>query len=528
MKSRALLAVLGVVLSARAATGATHTWTGAVSPFWSNIGNWTGGTPAGDPDADLVFPASGFSNPTSTNDIPALTVNSIKFETTGFTIGGAPGSSLTVKSAILPPTDGSTGTNTISLPLEVATTAFVTVNTGTLVLSGPISGGELNVSGQPSGTVVLTGSSANSLLHLAGFASVFVNGSQPLTPAQVNGGILGGTGTIGPLTAVDLGYVQPGTAATGILTAQGDSTLGCNSTFRSRLTGPTAAAGYDRLAIAGTLTIQPPTGRICQGVRLELSPAGPVSLGETFTILQTTGSLTGTFASIPDGTIVTAVCQNFRVNYTANAVVATRVAGATPIAVATGATTMCPGGTPAALTGSGGETCSWTPALGLDDPNSCSPLASPMTTTTYSLTVTGPPDCSSSNLAQITVTVDPSCGPSPAEFFTVSPCRVADTRGGSPLAADSVRVFSVAGQCGIPVGARQVALNVTAVLPTSDGFLTLYADGTPRPARPTLNYRQSQIRANNAIVPLSPAGDLAVYCGGSAVDVLVDVVGYYQ
>jgi hypothetical protein len=500
-----------------------------VSSAWSNNGNWTGGTPAGDPDADLVFPASGFSNPTTTDDIPgALTVNSIKFETTGFAIAGAAGSSLTVKSGILPPTNGSTGTNTISLPLEVGTTAFVTVNTGTLLLSGPVSGGELNVSGQPSGTVVLTGSSTNSLLHLAGFASVFVNGSQPLTPAQVNGGILGGTGTVGPVTAVDLGYVQPGTAATGILTAQGDSTLGCNSTFRSRLTGPTAAAGYDRFVVAGTLTIQPSTGRICQGVRLELSPAGPVSLGETFTILQTTGSLTGTFASVPDGTVVTADCQNFRVNYTANAVVATRVAGAAPVAVATGTTTMCLGGTPAALAGSGGEACSWTPALGLDDPGSCSPLASPMTTTTYSLTVTGPPDCPSTNPAQVTVTVDLSCGPTPAKFFTVPPCRVVDTRGSTPLPADSERVFPVAGQCGIPVGARQVVLNVTAVLPTSDGFLTLYAAGTPRPARPTLNYRGGQVRANNAIVPLSPAGELAVFCGGGAVDVLVDVVGYYQ
>jgi hypothetical protein len=71
-------------------------------------------------------------------------------------------------------------------------------------------------------------------------------------------------------------------------------------------------------------------------------------------------------------------------------------------------------------------------------------------------------------------------------------------------------------------------MNVTAVLPTSDGFLTLYAAGAPRPARPTLNYRGGQIRANNAIVPLSPAGDLAVFCGGSGADVLIDVVGYYQ
>src|SRR5438477_12980878 len=37
---------------------ATHTWTGAVNNLWSVPGNWTGGTPAGDANADLVFPAA--------------------------------------------------------------------------------------------------------------------------------------------------------------------------------------------------------------------------------------------------------------------------------------------------------------------------------------------------------------------------------------------------------------------------------------------------------------------------------------
>src|SRR5260370_29216581 len=36
---------------------ATHTWTGAVNNLWSVPGNWTGGSPAGDANADLVFPA---------------------------------------------------------------------------------------------------------------------------------------------------------------------------------------------------------------------------------------------------------------------------------------------------------------------------------------------------------------------------------------------------------------------------------------------------------------------------------------
>jgi hypothetical protein len=72
-----LLIAAGALLFAGAAMAATHTWTGAVSSAWSNNGNWTGGTPAGDPSADLVFPAS--SQLVSTNDIPGVTFVSAEF-----------------------------------------------------------------------------------------------------------------------------------------------------------------------------------------------------------------------------------------------------------------------------------------------------------------------------------------------------------------------------------------------------------------------------------------------------------------
>jgi len=55
------------------------------------------------------------------------------------------------------------------------------------------------------------------------------------------------------------------------------------------------------------------------------------------------------------------------------------------------------------LMGSGGVSCSWAPAFGLSDANSCSPIASPTSTTTYTLTVTNSAGCTSTNSATVTV-----------------------------------------------------------------------------------------------------------------------------
>src|SRR5438445_8525724 len=58
---------------------ATHTWSGAgVDNTWSLDSNWTGGSPAGDQNAVLVFPA-GAAQLASLNDLNNLAVQSITF-----------------------------------------------------------------------------------------------------------------------------------------------------------------------------------------------------------------------------------------------------------------------------------------------------------------------------------------------------------------------------------------------------------------------------------------------------------------
>jgi acetyl esterase/lipase len=122
-------------------------------------------------------------------------------------------------------------------------------------------------------------------------------------------------------------------------------------------------------------------------------------------------------------------------------------------------------------------------------------------------------------------------------FYTVKPCRLVDTRGpagpgGAPrLDAGTVRVFPASGVCGIPPEATALALNVTVIGPSAQGFLTLYEAGAARPLSSTLNFRTGETRCNNAIVPLAgfPRA-LAVYggFGNGGVDVVIDVNGSFR
>ena len=120
-----------------------------------------------------------------------------------------------------------------------------------------------------------------------------------------------------------------------------------------------------------------------------------------------------------------------------------------------------------------------------------------------------------------------------ADFYTVSPCRLLDTRltagplGGPNLPAGASRSFGVGGRCSVSSAAEAVAVIVT-VVPTSNGNLTFGASGAPKPGTSTINFRSGVVRANNAILPLGAGGGLTVYSGTSAdVTVIIDVFGYF-
>jgi hypothetical protein len=80
------------------------------------------------------------------------------------------------------------------------------------------------------------------------------------------------------------------------------------------------------------------------------------------------------------------------------------------------------------------------------------------------------------------------------------------------------------------VGARAASINVTVTQSTQGGDLRIYAAGTALPLASTINYSANQTRANNAIVPLNAAGQIAIHLDqvAGSVQVILDVNGYVE
>ncbi|MFD0571935.1 PKD domain-containing protein [Kitasatospora gansuensis] len=116
-------------------------------------------------------------------------------------------------------------------------------------------------------------------------------------------------------------------------------------------------------------------------------------------------------------------------------------------------------------------------------------------------------------------------GPSGDSLFTpVVPRRLVDTREGTgPVGANAfLKVAS-----GAPAGATGAVLNVTAVTPSSGGYLTVWADGAARPGTSNLNFLPGQVVPNHVTTPLSAAGAFDVYNPAGRTDVVADLFGYF-
>ena len=123
--------------------------------------------------------------------------------------------------------------------------------------------------------------------------------------------------------------------------------------------------------------------------------------------------------------------------------------------------------------------------------------------------------------------------PSTGDFVPLTPARMVDTRSG--LGAPRARVpagrtvtVQVTGRSGVPVtGAAAVEVNLTAVAPSSRGYLSAYPAGSPVPSTSTVNYSARGTIANSAALKLSSTGQLTVRSSAST-DLLLDIVGYFS
>lgn len=128
-----------------------------------------------------------------------------------------------------------------------------------------------------------------------------------------------------------------------------------------------------------------------------------------------------------------------------------------------------------------------------------------------------------------------------SSFVPIVPCRLADTRLGAdhvgiratalgPSETVAFTVWGTNGNCTIPNTATGIAANVTAVNPTAASFLTMFpADAPTRPTASNLNWTPtSPPTPNQVTVALSATGVVNAFNLGGTIDVIIDIVGYYQ
>jgi hypothetical protein len=80
----------------------------------------------------------------------------------------------------------------------------------------------------------------------------------------------------------------------------------------------------------------------------------------------------------------------------------------------------------------------------------------------------------------------------------------------------------------IPMAATAVVLNVTAVQPSANGFLTVWPGGTSRPTASSLNFSPGSVVPNLVMAGIGDDGSVNLYNYFGSTDVIVDVLGYYQ
>jgi autotransporter-associated beta strand protein len=282
----------------------TVTWTGLAAgsnPNWSAANNWSPKLPAA--TDDLVFPTVTGSALTSNNDLTAGTgFNSLTISGSGYSIGGH-GIALT---ATLEASQ-SAGSSTVNLPVDFGgNPGVVKVDTaGAVLVQGGIVNGTGGLNKQGAGELDLTAANTYTGATTVNAGVLHVDGSLTGTVTTSAGATLGGVGTVGSISTTN-GILSPGDATPGILTDTGDLTLTSSSTYKVTLNSDTV---FSQTQAGGAISL----GGATLSLSLGFTPTGT----DQFTILKNngSGSITGTFAGLAEGAIVTASGEQFKLTY---------------------------------------------------------------------------------------------------------------------------------------------------------------------------------------------------------------------
>jgi hypothetical protein len=136
-------------------------------------------------------------------------------------------------------------------------------------------------------------------------------------------------------------------------------------------------------------------------------------------------------------------------------------------------------------------------------------------------------------LVDIVGLYDDSTLPGGLRFKPMAPARIVDTRIGlgAPSALGPGATATIATPTTIADADTQaVAMNLTAVVPSTGTFLTVWPDGytdIPRPTVSNLNPAAGQTVPNAAVTLIGPAKAFNIYNSVGTVNVVVDVVGTF-
>jgi streptogramin lyase len=174
----------------------------------------------------------------------------------------------------------------------------------------------------------------------------------------------------------------------------------------------------------------------------------------------------------------------------------------------------------------GGATCTWTAG-----PLTCT-VSGLTNDTAYSLTVRAESDTWQGPPSTPTSAVPVMGG----DFHPLAPARILDSRtpnGGwtSKLTAGSPRDLQVTGTHGgatVPASATAVVMNVTVTGASAGSFVSTWPAGTPPPATSTLNFGPGETIANLTTTMVGAGGRVSFANAVGAVDVVADLVGYYD
>jgi hypothetical protein len=472
---------------------------GATTYTWTLPGAWTG--------------TSTTSSITST----ASTTSGNVTVTAGNTCGTSAAQTLAVTVNVIPSTPGAiAGPGTICS--GTSNTYSVTAVAGATSYTWTMPGGWTGTSttnsitataSTTSGNITVTANNACGNSAAQTFA-VIVN-TTPATPGTITGTtpICAGTTNTYSITSVagatSYTWTTPtgwsGTSTTNSITATADATSG-NVTVTAN-NGCGSSSAQTLAVVVNSIPAMPGTisgpATLCQGTSNTYSVTA-VSGATSYTWSMPSG-WTGTSASNSITSTASATSGNISVTAsnacgTSSAQVLAATVNPLPTVTAGGTATICAGQS-TTLSATGGATYSWSPAAGLSDPNISNPVATPATTTTYTVSGTSADGCTST--ATVTITVTP--GPVVTVSSNTSICQGSSTS----LSASGATTYSWTPAAGLsdPNISNPVATPTTTTTYTVTGTTGLCS--TSATVTITVNP-----------VPVVSASGTATICSGSS------------